>query len=102
DRRRPSGLDTAVEAKEGLALKKEGRILGSITLENLIAMYPQVCGMTGTAVTQSSDIRTLYGMEVEVIPTNRPVIRVDHPDEIFTTRREKEDAVIQEIKETHE
>src|SRR5437764_4023099 len=58
--------------------------------------------MTGTAATQSSDIRTLYGMEVEVIPTNRPVIRVDHPDEIFTTRHEKEDAVVQEIQETHQ
>jgi preprotein translocase subunit SecA len=102
DRRWPAGLHTAVEAKEGLALKKEGRILGSITLENLVAMYPQVCGMTGTAATQSSDFRTIYGMDIEVIPTNRPIIRIDHPDEIFQIRREKEDAVIQEIQETHE
>lgn len=102
DRRWPAGLHTALEAKEGLALKKEGRILGSITLENLIAMYPEACGMTGTAATQASDFRSIYGMEVEVIPTNRPVIRVDHPDEIFKTRSEKEDAVMQEIQETHQ
>ncbi|HEV3039026.1 MAG TPA: accessory Sec system translocase SecA2 [Candidatus Angelobacter sp.] len=101
DRRWPAGLHTAVEAKEGLALKKEGRILGSITLENLIAMYPRVCGMTGTAATQASDFSSIYGMDVEVIPTNRPVIRVDDPDKIFQARREKEEAVIQEIRETH-
>ena len=102
DRRWPAGLHTAVEAKEGLALKKEGRVLGSITLENLIAIYPNACGMTGTAATQASEFRSIYGMEVEVVPTNKPVIRVDHPDEIFETRKEKEDVVIQEIQETHQ
>ncbi|HJX83172.1 MAG TPA: hypothetical protein VJ723_02365, partial [Candidatus Angelobacter sp.] len=102
DRRWPAGLHTAVEAKEGLALKKQGRILGSLTLENLIAMYPQVGGMTGTAATQADEFRKIYGLDIEVIPTNRPVIRVDHPDEIFTTRIEKEDEVIREIKETHQ
>ncbi len=102
DRRWPAGLHTAIEAKEGLALKKEGRILGSITLENLVAMYPHACGMTGTAASQASDFRSIYGMEVEIIPTHRPVIRVDHPDEIFPTRSEKEDALIHEIREAHE
>jgi preprotein translocase subunit SecA len=102
DRRWPAGLHTALEAKEGLALKKEGRILGSITLENLVAMYPQVCGMTGTAATQASEFLKIYGLDVEVIPTNRPVIRVDHPDEIFQMKREKEDALIQEIQQTHQ
>jgi preprotein translocase subunit SecA len=102
DRRWPAGLHTALEAKEGLALKKEGRILGSITLENLVAMYPQICGMTGTAATQASEFLKIYGLDVEVIPTNRPVIRVDHPDEIFQTKREKEDALIQEIQQTHQ
>ena len=102
DRRWPAGLHTAVEAKEGLALKKEGRILGSITLENLIAMYPNACGMTGTAATQASQFRSIYALEVEVVPTNRPVIRVDHPDEIFDLRSQKEDAVIQEIQEMHQ
>src|SRR5579859_1500803 len=71
DRRWPAGLHTAVEAKEGLALKKEGRVLGSITLENLIAFYPNVCGMTGTAATQAGEFRTIYGIEVEVIATNK-------------------------------
>jgi len=102
DRRWPAGLHTAVEAKEGLALKKEGRVLGSITLENLIAFYPNVCGMTGTAAAQAGEFRTIYGIEVEVIATNRPVIRVDHPDEVFETRKEKEDAVMNEIQETHQ
>jgi preprotein translocase subunit SecA len=91
-----------VEAKEGLALKKEGRVLGSITLENLIAIYPNVCGMTGTAATQAGEFHTIYGIDVEVIPPNKPVIRMDHPDEVFNTRKEKEDAVMNEIQGSHE
>ena len=102
DRRWPAGLHSAIEAKEGVALKKEGRILGSITVQNLIALYPQVCGMTGTAATQERELREIYGLEVEVIPTNRPVIRVDHPDVIFRTKREKENAVLEEIERVHE
>lgn len=101
DRRWPAGLHTAIEAKEGVALKTQGRILGSITLQNLIALYPKVCGMTGTAVTQAEEFRAVYGLPVEVISTNRPVIRVDHPDEIFRTKREKEEAVIEEIGKVH-
>jgi preprotein translocase subunit SecA len=102
DRRWPAGLHTALEAKEGLNLKKQGRILGSITLENLVALYPNVCGMTGTAATQKEDFRKMYGLEMEVIPPNRPVIRVDHVDEIFSSKQEKEEAVIDEIRRTHE
>lgn len=102
DRRWPAGLHTALEAKEGLNLKMQGRILGSITLENLVALYPNVCGMTGTAATQKEDFRTIYGLEVEVIPPNRPVIRVDHPDVIFPSKQEKEEAVVEEIRLTHE
>ncbi len=83
NRRWPAGLHTAIEAKEGLALKTQGRILGSITLQNLISLYPQVCGMTGTAATQAEEFRLVYGLEVEVIPTNRPMIRVDLPDVLF-------------------
>jgi len=101
NRRWPAGLHTAIEAKEGVALKTQGRILGSITLQNLVAMYPFVCGMTGTAATQAEEFRTVYGLDVEVIPTNRPVIRVDHPDVLFQTRREKEQAVIEEIQRAH-
>ena len=101
DRRWPAGLHTAIEAKEGVALKQQGRILGSITLQNLIALYPEACGMTGTAATQSEEFRVVYGLNVEVIPPNRPVIRMDHPDEIFETKREKENAVIEEIRAVH-
>ncbi|HEV8041531.1 MAG TPA: hypothetical protein VGP62_21830 [Bryobacteraceae bacterium] len=101
DRRWPAGLHTAIEAKEGVALKTQGRILGSITLQNLIALYPQACGMTGTAATQAEEFRVVYGMDVEVIPPNRPVIRVDHPDVIFPAKRDKERAVIEEIRRVH-
>jgi preprotein translocase subunit SecA len=81
DRRWPAGLHNAIEAKEGVAAKAQGKILGSITIQNLIALYPQVCGMTGTAATQAEEFRTIYELDVEVIATNRPVIRVDLPDE---------------------
>ena len=101
NRRWPAGLHTAIEAKEGLALKAQGRILGSITLQNLISLYPKVCGMTGTAATQADEFRLVYGLEVEVIPTNRPMIRVDLPDRLYATKRDKEQAVIAEIQRLH-
>ena len=102
DRRWPAGLHSAIEAKEGVAHKKEGRILGSITVQNLIALYPQVCGMTGTAATQERELKDIYGLEVDVIPTNRPVIRADHSDVIFRTKHEKETAVLEEIERVHQ
>jgi len=102
DRRWPAGLHNAVEAKEGVAAKAQGRILGSITVQNLIALYPQVCGMTGTAATQARELRAIYGLDVEVIATNRPVIRVDLPDRLFQTRKEKEQAALAEILRIHE
>src|SRR5204863_8015628 len=101
DRRWPAGLHTAIEAKEGVAQKTQGRVLGSITLQNLIALYPAVCGMTGTAATQAEELRGIYGMDVEVIPTNRPVIRIDHPDVTFRTRRDKEQALRGELHDLH-
>jgi preprotein translocase subunit SecA len=101
NRRWPAGLHTAIEAKEGLALKVQGRILGSITLQNLISLYPKLCGMTGTAATQAGEFRTVYGLEVQVIPTNRPMIRDDRPDRVFATKRDKEQAVIAEIQRLH-
>jgi preprotein translocase subunit SecA len=101
NRRWPAGLHTAIEAKEGLALKTQGRILGSITLQNPIALYPKVCGMTGTAATQADELRLVYGLEVEVIDTNRPMIRVDHPDVLFLRQSAKERAVIGEIHKIH-
>src|SRR5208337_1559789 len=87
ERRWPAALQTAIEVKEGVAPKVQGRVLGSITVENLLSLYPKVCGMTGTATTQAEEFRSVYGLEVEVIPTNRPVIRVDHPDIIFRTKQ---------------
>jgi len=101
DRRWPAGLHTAVEVKEGVAAKRQGRVLGSVTLQHLIALYPRICGMTGTAATQSLEFEKIYGTPVEVIPTNRPVIRIDYPDEVFTTRSEKDRAVLDEIRSVH-
>src|SRR6185437_2677906 len=92
---------TAVEIKEGVATKRQGMILGSLTLQHLIALYPQVCGMTGTAATQALEFEKIYGMRVEIIPTNRPMIRIDFPDAVFTTREEKERAVLDEVRHVH-
>lgn len=101
DRRWPAGLHTAVEAKEGVATRPQGCILGSITVENLVAMYPHLCGMTGTAATQATEFREIYGLAVEQIPTHKPVIRVDHPDRTFRTRHEKLHAAAAEIRQQH-
>jgi len=101
NRRWAAGLQTAVEAKENLPLKKQGQILGSITLENLAGLYPRICGMTGTAATQAAEFFKIYGLEVVAIPTNRPVIRVDEKDILFRTKAEKESALIEEIAGVH-
>lgn len=101
NRRWPAGLQTALEAKEGLPLRKQGRILGSITLQNLVRLYPKVCGMTGTAATQSQEFREIYGLQVVVIPTNRPLIRDDREDLIFVDKLSKERALAREIATVH-
>jgi preprotein translocase subunit SecA len=101
DRRWPAGLHTAIEAKEGVPFRREGRVLGTMTLQNLVALYPKVCGMTGTAATQDLEFRTCYQLEVETIPTHLPVIRVDEPDECFEKRAEKEEAVLEDIRQVH-
>ena len=101
ERRWPAGLQTALELKEGVTPRRQGRVLGSITIQNLIALYPAVCGMTGTAATQAEEFREIYELEVETIPTNRPVVRVDEPDSVFPTKAEKEAAVIGEISRLH-
>jgi preprotein translocase subunit SecA len=101
NRRWPAGLQTAVEAKEGVVPKPQGMVLGSTTIQNLIALYPRVCGMTGTAATQAIEFQRVYGLYVEVIPTNRPVVREDRPDFLFETKAEKEAAVIEEIQRVH-
>jgi preprotein translocase subunit SecA len=101
NRRWPAGLQTAIEAKEGVALKAQGRILGSITLQNLIGLYPKVSGMTGTAATQADEFKLVYGLDVEVIPTHRPVIRVDHPDMVFRRWSAKAEALAGEVRKIH-
>jgi preprotein translocase subunit SecA len=101
DRRWPAGLHTAIEAKERVAPRRQGRVLASITMQNLVALYSSMCGMTGTGATQAMEFRTFYGCDVETIPTNRPIIRVDEPDVVFATKAEKEHAVIAEIAAAH-
>ena len=101
ERRWPAGLHMALEVKEGVATRHTGRILQAITLQNLVALYPEVCGMTGTAASQASEFRKVYGLEVEVIPTNRPMIRRDLPDVLFAARSAKEQAVADEISRAH-
>ena len=71
NRRWPAGLQTAVEAKEGVVPKSQGMVLGSTTIQHLVALYPRVCGMTGTAATQALEFQTVYGLRVETIPTSR-------------------------------
>ncbi len=101
DRRWPAGLQTALEVKEGVRRRQQGRVLGSITLEHLIARYPIVAGMTGTARTQAAEFLSIYGLEVIAIPPHRPVIRVDHPDVVCDTIGEKERRVRDEVIRVH-
>ena len=98
DRRWPAGLHTAIEIKEGVVTKQQGRILGSITMQHLVALYTHVCGMTGTAASSAGELQTMYLLPVEIIPTNRPMIRTDHPDSVFPSRVQKYQAVIEEIR----
>jgi preprotein translocase subunit SecA len=101
DRHWPDGLQAALEVKEGLARKGDGRILGSITLQHFLGLYPELCGMTGTARDAGRELDEFYGLRVVVVPTHRPMIRVDQPDRIFTHREAKEAAVLQEIRRAH-
>jgi preprotein translocase subunit SecA len=101
DRRWPAPLQTALEVKEGVSRHRQGRILGTITVENLVALYPVVCGMTGTAATQAGDFREFHDLDVVVVPTHRPMIRIDEPDRVFDTLAEKEAAVAADIRQVH-
>ena len=101
DRRWPAGLHAALETKEGLPPRREGRILTAVSLQNLTALYPFVCGMTGTAATQAEEFRRVYGLEVEVIPRHRPSIRVDHPDRLFRSKAGQYAALLTEIAAVH-
>jgi preprotein translocase subunit SecA len=102
NRRWPAGLQSAIEAKERLALKTQGRILGSITVQSLAGMYEQICGMTGTAATQADEFWKVYKLPVTVIPTNRPMIREDFPDILYADKQAKNRALEEEIRRVHQ
>jgi preprotein translocase subunit SecA len=101
DRHWPDGLQAALEAKEGLPRRPDGRILGSITLQHFLGTYPRLCGMTGTAQDAARELEEFYGLRVVVVPPHRPVARVDHPDVVFTHKEAKEKALVEEIGRTH-
>jgi preprotein translocase subunit SecA len=101
DRHWPDGLQAALEAKEGVERQADGRILGSMTTQHFLQGYRRLCGMTGTAQSAAAELHDLYGLGVVVVPTHRPMIRVDHADVIFTHREAKERAVVREIEEVH-
>ncbi|HUG28063.1 MAG TPA: preprotein translocase subunit SecA [Gemmatimonadales bacterium] len=100
-RRWADGLHQAVEAKEGVQVKGETQTLATITIQNYFRMYDKLSGMTGTAETEETEFYTIYGLEVGVVPTNKPVRREDKPDLIFKTRREKYNAVVDEVERLH-
>ncbi len=100
-RRWPYGLQTAIEAKEGLEVQPEGTILGSITLQHYLALYPKLAGMTATAKTSKEELDTFYQLKVIMIPPNRPCIRIDHPDIVFTHKEAKRKALVREITRVH-
>ena len=101
DRHWPDGLQAALEAKEGLERRPDGRILGSMTLQTFLRGYPRLAGMTGTAQDAAAELHAAYGLDVVVIPTHNPMVRVDRPDLVFSHRDAKERAVIDEIRRAH-
>jgi preprotein translocase subunit SecA len=101
-RRWSDGLHQAVEAKEGVKIERETQTLATITIQNYFRMYDKLAGMTGTAETEASEFSEIYKLDVVVIPTNRPVRRVDQNDVVYKTQREKFRAVIDEIRDCHE
>jgi preprotein translocase subunit SecA len=101
-RRWSDGLHQAVEAKEKVRIQSENQTLATITLQNYFRMYDKLAGMTGTAETEAEEFEKIYGLDVSVVPTNRDMIRADHPDVVYKTEKEKFRAVIDEIAERHE
>jgi preprotein translocase subunit SecA len=100
-RRWSDGLHQAVEAKEKVKVQRENQTLATITFQNYFRMYRKLAGMTGTADTEAVEFDKIYGLEVVVIPTNRPLIRLEAPDVVYRTEREKFKAVVEEIDELH-
>lgn len=100
-RRYSDGLHQAIEAKEGVKIRNENKTYATITFQNYFRLYKKLSGMTGTAKTEEEEFRTIYGLDVLEIPTNKPVARKDYPDVIYKTDAGKERAIIQEITERH-
>src|SRR4029079_8232521 len=98
-RRWSDGLHQAVEAKEKVKIERENQTLATITFQNYFRKYAKLSGMTGTAETEAPEFDKIYKLEVIAIPTNRPLIRVEHADMVFRTENEKFDQVVTEIKE---
>ena len=101
-RRYSEGLHQAIEAKENVEVQKESRTLATITIQNYFRMYKKLAGMTGTAATEAEEFSKIYKLDVTIVPTNRPMVRNDLQDRIYSTERGKIQAVVREIKELHE
>jgi preprotein translocase subunit SecA len=100
-RRWSDGLHQAVEAKEGMPIQRENQTLATVTFQNLFRMYKKLAGMTGTADTEAYEFQTIYGLEVVVIPTHKPMIRKDNADMVFLSQEPKYKAVVEDIKDCH-
>ncbi len=100
-RRYNEGLHQAIEAKEGVTVAGESKTLATITFQNFFRLYDKLSGMTGTALTEQEEFESIYKLDVVEIPTNRPVIRVDHPDVVYKTEAGKFRAITQQVKECH-
>ncbi len=101
-RRYSEGLHQAIEAKENVEIKRESRTLATITFQNYFRLYPKLAGMTGTAKTEEEEFRKIYGLDVFVIPTNKPIARIDSPDRVYKSRKGKYEALVKEIKKVNE
>jgi len=100
-RRYSEGLHQAIEAKEGVPVQRESLTLATITFQNYFRMYRKLAGMTGTAATEAEEFSKIYNLDVVVIPTHRPMIRIDHPDQVYKTEAAKFQAVVAEIEQLH-
>ena len=101
-RRYSNGLHQAIEAKENVKIAEESKTLATITYQNFFRMYAKLSGMTGTAMTEEAEFKQIYNLDVIEIPTNKPVIRIDHNDVIYKNESAKFNAIVEEIKRTHE
>ncbi len=100
-RRYSDGLHQAIEAKEHVKVKRESKTLATITFQNFFNLFDKKCGMTGTALTEENEFREIYGMDVIVIPTNRPIARIDHNDAVYKTKKEKLNAIMDAVEAAH-